>query len=332
MNSTKPIFPTISPADIQESRPFWSVMITAYKRTSYMKEALESVLRQDPGIGEMQIEVVDDCSPNSEEIEALVKEVGKGRVSFYRQPQNVGIYENWNTCIRRSQGRWIHILSDDDVVLPDFYQVYRDRAEIDQTSVVVAPSVYINEKGKWLSLSPEMQETSGVYEKALWVLSNRNRIHTPGIVVAREAYEKVGGFTSSLLLTPDWEMWVRLAANAPVSCVNRPYSLFRVHSSSETDRLVLSGESVTDCLAVSKIIQSKFDDLSDRKAIARSIEHYISNESFYLSRKLIKKGYCRASLIHANWSFRLAPSVVTLKNLIRTILISAKAKLMKTTM
>jgi hypothetical protein len=41
-------------------------------------------LQQDMGIELMQIEVVDDCSTDNN-IEELVKKVGKGRVSYFRQ-------------------------------------------------------------------------------------------------------------------------------------------------------------------------------------------------------------------------------------------------------
>jgi len=46
------------------ARPFWSVMIPTYNpRADYLEETLHSVLQQNPGPKQMQIEVVDDCSP-----------------------------------------------------------------------------------------------------------------------------------------------------------------------------------------------------------------------------------------------------------------------------
>ena len=42
------------------ARPFWSVMIPTYNaRADYLEETLNSVLQQDPGPGQMKIEVVD---------------------------------------------------------------------------------------------------------------------------------------------------------------------------------------------------------------------------------------------------------------------------------
>ena len=51
-------------------------MIPTYNCSKYLKQALESVLIQDPGIEKMQIEVVDDNSTD-ENVEELVNAIGR---------------------------------------------------------------------------------------------------------------------------------------------------------------------------------------------------------------------------------------------------------------
>jgi glycosyltransferase involved in cell wall biosynthesis len=290
-------------------RPFWSVAITTYNRTDYLEKAINSVLAQDLGAEEMQIEVVDDCSTNKD-VEAIVREIGKGRVSFYSQPKNVGIYANWNTCIDRARGRWIHILSDDDLVMPDFYQIYRRYIETYQCSVAIAQSVLIDEYDRWQDVSVPLQKSDGLLDNALFALAQGNPIRTPGIVVAREAYEKVGGFTTSLVYAPDWEMWTRLASSTSVAYINRPYSCFRLHSSSQTNRLVLSATSVTDSLAAAKIIQSRLDDPKQREEMQCYVNRWLSKASVSVSRQMVNLGYYKAAIKHALWAFRLNPSLL----------------------
>ena len=113
--------PQIRPISEEGHRPLWSVMIPVYNRVKYLRQALESVLSQGYGQDEMQIEVVDDCSANSE-AEAIVKEIGCDRISFYRQRQRVGFVSNWNTCIERARGHLVHILHDDDFVANGYYE------------------------------------------------------------------------------------------------------------------------------------------------------------------------------------------------------------------
>ena len=95
-------------------------MIPTYNCAKYLVKTLESVLEQDPGPEQMQIEVVDDVS-TKDDPEAVVRELGKGRVQFHRQEKNVGPTPNFNTCLKRSRGYWVHILHGDDFVLPGFY-------------------------------------------------------------------------------------------------------------------------------------------------------------------------------------------------------------------
>ena len=94
----------VPPVPAGTARPRWSVMIPTYHCADYLAHTLRSVLRQDPGPDAMQIEVVDDRSERDDP-ERVVRDVGGGRVSFFRQPQNVGHVRNFNTCLQRSRGR-----------------------------------------------------------------------------------------------------------------------------------------------------------------------------------------------------------------------------------
>ena len=81
--------PLIAPLQDDIERPLWSVMIPAYNCIHYLETTILSVLQQDRGIENMQIEVVDDCSTDGD-VEELVMKIGKGRVGYYRQKK-----EHW---------------------------------------------------------------------------------------------------------------------------------------------------------------------------------------------------------------------------------------------
>ena len=95
-------------------------MIPTYNCAQYLRETLASVLARDPGPEQMQIEVVDDCS-TKDDPEAVVREMGGGRVTFYRQPQNAGHVRNFETCLQRACGILVHQLHGDDFVRDGFY-------------------------------------------------------------------------------------------------------------------------------------------------------------------------------------------------------------------
>ena len=113
--------PVIAPVKDGVQRTLWSVMIPVYKGSHYLKETLEAVLQQDPGPEKMQIEVVDDCSTDAD-VAQLVLQIGKGRVDYYCQPVNVGSLRNFETCLNRSRGHFIHLMHGDDRVKQGFYK------------------------------------------------------------------------------------------------------------------------------------------------------------------------------------------------------------------
>lgn len=125
--------------------PFWSVMIPTYNpRFDYLEQALRSVLDQDPGPEAMQIEVVDDASPDVD-VEEMVRAIGGGRVSYFRSPANLGLAGCWNLCIVRSKGQWIHLLHQDDYVLPGFYErLARAAASHPEVSLLAARSFFVD--------------------------------------------------------------------------------------------------------------------------------------------------------------------------------------------
>src|SRR5271154_6012395 len=93
--------PDIEPVPDLVSRPLWSVMIPTYNCSQYLTENILSVLEQDQAIGQMQIEVIDDDSTDTD-VKSLVEKIGNGRVLYYRQPQNVGSLRNFETGLNRA--------------------------------------------------------------------------------------------------------------------------------------------------------------------------------------------------------------------------------------
>src|SRR5437660_1175967 len=90
--------PQIMPVPGGVERPLWSVMIPTFNRTTYLRRTLESVLAQDPGSEQMQIEVVDDCS-TVDDPGPVVRAIAGGRVGVSRNSQNLGLMRNLNRCI-----------------------------------------------------------------------------------------------------------------------------------------------------------------------------------------------------------------------------------------
>lgn len=219
-------------------------MIPTYHCARYLGETLRSVLAQDPGPDAMQIEVVDDHSTQDDPA-SVTREVGRGRVAFFRQPANLGITRNFATCIARSRGRLVHLLHGDDGVRDGFYASLQGAFDADPAiGAAFCRQIFIDGKGDWVDLSPLEQPRSGRLEGALERLATEQRIMTPSIVVRRDVYEALGAFDDRLRCSEDWEMWVRIAARYPVWYEKEPLALYRMHADSNTGRHVRTADDI----------------------------------------------------------------------------------------
>lgn len=238
------------------SRPLWSVMIPTYNCANYLRQTLGSVLAQDPGANVMQIAVIDDHS-TKDDPEAIVQELGQGRVEFYRQPCNVGHTKNFQTCLERSRGELVHLLHGDDYILNGFYQKMQQAFMVKpDIGAAFCRHIYMDEYGHWQEISELLQPVSGLLDNWLERIATRQLIQTPSIVVRREVYEQLGGFDQRLTFCEDWEMWVRIATRYCVWYEPKPLAVYRMHSNSNSGRQIRTGENVKDIRLGTDIFQS----------------------------------------------------------------------------
>lgn len=276
LNSAKVLdFPSISPLKPAHDQPFWSIMIPTYNPDPvHFKQTLESVLSQAGDLGAMQIEVVDDHSTQLD-VEALVQEIGQGRVSYYQQPKNLGLIENWNNCLQRAKGAWVHLLHQDDVVLPDFYA--RLHSALRQQSDVGAAfcrHFHIDSEDNQQYVSPIERPTPGILENWLERIATVQRIQFASIVVKRSTYEALGGFYPKAGSAADWEMWKRIAVHHPVWYEPEPLACYRLHAFSESSRLQKTGQDIADTRRAIQISASYLPPEQSTQLTSEAMEHY----------------------------------------------------------
>jgi glycosyltransferase involved in cell wall biosynthesis len=246
-------------------RPLWSIMIPTYNCAKFLPETLTNVLLQDQGPELMQIEVVDDHS-TLDDPAVIVQQIGKGRVGFFRQAENVGITHNLDTCLRRSRGRLVHVLHGDDYVRDGFYRklqmAFEKHPEI---GAAFCRQIFMDDQGHWQTISRLEQAESGILTNWLTRIAVEQRIMTPSVVVRRSVYENLGGFDSRLVYSEDWEMWIRIAAHYPVWYEVEPLAAYRMHGGSNTGRRVRTGEDTADTRKAVEISKSYLPShLADR--------------------------------------------------------------------
>lgn len=173
-----------------------SVIISTYDRYDGLRRAIKSVLRQS--MQDFEIIVVDDCSPNHDQVAMLVEGFQDPRISLLRTRENTG-HDGApkNIGIIHAKGEYVAFLDDDDTWRPDALKILLTYA-IESGRDVVYGDYLINGKPGW-SIDFSVSR-----------LSQMNYIAMDVAMVRRSALENVGGFDESVPKFKDWNLWLRL--------------------------------------------------------------------------------------------------------------------------
>lgn len=265
----------IAPVGGAVERPFLSVMLPTFEPDDRLARALESVLRQASDARSMQIAVVDDASSRVD-VEAFVRSIDpSGRVEVHRQQRRAGLAGNWNRAIDLARGHHVHLLHQDDYVLPGFYDaIERGFRAAPRAGMAFCRSRIVDGDDRVIKTCSRQQWLPGTLSGWLPRIAERQRVQTPSAVVARATYERVGGFRDDLCHALDWEMWVRIAASFAVWYEPRVLAVYRRHGANESHRLLSSGAVWPDLLQAIDLNARRLPPDAGQRVRTRSARWY----------------------------------------------------------
>jgi glycosyltransferase involved in cell wall biosynthesis len=193
--------------------PTFSVIIPTYNRASEVVSALESVLAQT--YSDFDVWVVDDGSTDKT-AEALAP--FGAAINYVRTP-NRGHAAARNRGIQDSRGRYTAFLDSDDRWYPEkLERVAGVAAKNPQVGLFYTDVVAVNATRErlWVQRAPDADGNS--YLRLL----GGNFITISSAITSRKALERSGLFDETFRLSPDWDLWLRIARLFPVQRV--PYA------------------------------------------------------------------------------------------------------------
>lgn len=132
--------------------PLVSIIITTYKRSAFLEDAIQSALGQT--YKNIEVLVMDDNDSSSNfsiEVRNAVNTIAQQdpRVHYYSMGKNGGAVRARNTGAQKAQGEYINFLDDDDLLLPNkIEQQIRKFEEIDyQAGMVGGYELLIDKEG-----------------------------------------------------------------------------------------------------------------------------------------------------------------------------------------
>ena len=194
---------------MSKENPLVSVVIPTYQRPKLVERAVNSVLNQRYENIEI-IVVNDDPETDLSHIEEMGEEV-----QLLNHEENRGACEARNKGIKKSKGKYIGLLDDDDEYLEEkiekqvrqFQQLPEEYGMVYSGVKEVRNGQTVNKKirsgRKFLSRKRE----GWVYQELL----RGNMIPAPTVMVKKECFEQVGMFDPGFESSQDLDMWLRIA-------------------------------------------------------------------------------------------------------------------------
>ena len=193
--------------------PKVSVIIPTYNRLPLLKEAVDSVLRQD--FEDFELIVVDDGSTDGTGSE--IKPYG-GRVRLLQHPQNRGVSAARNTGVLHAKGKYIAFLDSDDLWVKGKLRI--QVSFLDENPPY--PLCYTDEiwirRGRRVNPKLKHAKYSGwIFEKCLPLC-----ILSPSSAMMRKTLlTKVGLFDEALPVCEDYDFWLRVSIRYPIFFIDQ---------------------------------------------------------------------------------------------------------------
>jgi glycosyltransferase involved in cell wall biosynthesis len=199
---------------VARPEPFISFLVTAYKTESIVGETIRSVLDQTRT--DWELIVVDNG--NSDEMARVVRTFTDPRITLLRQ-DNHGLRGGVDTAARAATGRYMCVLSSDDLMDPDFCRRVHQLVEADPGIEAVAcdaelfhsPETRLPSKGWFESIGwrsvPDPSHTVSLFE----MLEDGVPLYIGAF--RRDVWDAHGGYDPATTdVEPDIELWLRMAA------------------------------------------------------------------------------------------------------------------------
>jgi glycosyltransferase involved in cell wall biosynthesis len=241
--------------------PKISVVIPTKNRAHYVSSAIRSVLCQT--YKDFEVIIVDAASTDN--TEEVINKLHDERIRRFCEKKDRGVSASRNLGIVLSRGEFIAFLDDDDLwtqrKLEKQLELIRSNPN---TGAVFSGSYIFRDDGKLIgSYLPSVR--GKIFPRIL----ERNYVgNCSGVLVRREAFDKIGFFDESLPAAEDWDMWIRLAKHYEFDYVNEPLFLYRIHER----RITMNPYAK---LQAAKVIFNKLlPDLDESQDRVRTLGHW----------------------------------------------------------
>ncbi|HEY40918.1 MAG TPA: glycosyltransferase [Dehalococcoidia bacterium] len=268
--------------------PKVSVIIPTYNQAQFLGEAVRSALAQT--YRDFEIIVIDDGSTDNT---AEVVRSFLPAVIYFRQ-ENQGLSAARNKGTELASGEYLIFLDSDDILLEDALEKCVSFLDQHPEAGCCFGQFYtIDEDGRPLRLRRprgiiDTFVRDGKEEIAHFIFPDyHDETHTSAALVRSSCFEEIGLFDTTLRMSGDLALWIRLAKKFDVGHLAEPLAKVRFHFQSMT---AIKGADVVQS-AHAAILESVFEDEELGPLYSHLRKKVYFKEYCILSRVSVRTGH-----------------------------------------
>ena len=217
---------------VQEPEPLITTIIPTFRRPKLLRRAIRSVL--DQTYPHFRVCIYDNAS--DDDTPSVVEEFSKSdaRVRYHRRSENIGAGRNFVDAAGRIDTPFFSFLSDDDVLLPDFYKTALGGFDgFPEAMISATATIHISRRGEVLNV-PILNWRPGLYVPPDGMLSMVKSGHPEwtSVLFRRELLQEIGPPDIEVGGPMDLDFELRAAARFPMVVSRQPGALFVIHKNS----------------------------------------------------------------------------------------------------
>lgn len=250
------------------TQPQITVALPVYNGEQYIAIAIKSVLTQT--FSDFELLILDNCS--TDHTLEIIRTFSDPRIRLIVNPKNLGMIGNWNLAVSLATGKYIKILSHDDLLAPSCLAEQIDgflKYPSQNIGIVTCKKRIINESGAVVmpgfGLFGLTRIINGRRAIKKTIRAGRNIIGEPSVVLLDAKLLRASGDFEQPQFTPDIKMWFKILKQSNLLFVNKNLASYRISSTSTSTSVAstqgsqfvqLIHETIeTDLITVGKLTQ-----------------------------------------------------------------------------
>jgi glycosyltransferase involved in cell wall biosynthesis len=280
----------------------FSIIVTSHNQAGFIRDAVDSALAQ--AYAEKEIIVVDDASTDG--AQSILEQYGEA-IRLVKMEENVGASRARNVGIGIAKGEFLVFLDGDDLLLPWALEVYGEIVDRKKPQIILSAMLWFEGQAPKLSSPGKPERVEVVAYASLLEKDRPYRASASALVIRRDAFNKVQGWTNEIFPMEDLDVLIKLLQSGRTAQILAPATVcYRVHAANTVHQ-------VANCAGALRMImeKEKRGGYPDGRSNRRQRYAFLGGPALFWMKKAYKNGLYgeAAQLLALGWPMILAAGV-----------------------